>query len=484
MDARTDSKRRSRRVTSERIRGALIYMYCMLSGTAFALIGTTQPDLAALHGFTLSQMSFGLCLFCIGVVIGSLTGTVLSTNYLHSYDIFLATMFATYGVSVLCIPFVPNWIMLSLIYGLQGTLTGMGNVCNVTLIILLWRDKATSCISAYALCYAVGSIISPILASPFLSSEAPLPPESNETAVTSPLLLGSNDTMELREEGDQHAELGLLFVPFLVLGIYGISVAILHLYVRYNFQKDFEARIVESDEVSASYLRSEKSSSWFKRFSSFWFFVVILGFMLYGVAIGREIASLYIFVTITSDAFKISTQSASLITILLNALRCGGRVVMIFLPMFFSMKHLIITYITVPVILSVALVVTGTNWWAYLVLMSLQTLFGSACSPLFMAWVIDIIPQDRSVSGILMYGTGFGALVGVWICSFLYETYGLVGFFYFMLGMACTLMVCVLLLRAGVSYCKNRDEERTQLLASNDKEDGEDCNLPTERSYD
>ncbi|ELU03680.1 hypothetical protein CAPTEDRAFT_206353 [Capitella teleta] len=456
------------------VRGFLVCVYCIFSNTNFALIGTTQPDLAHLHDFTLSQMSFALSMFCVGAIIGSPIGSLLSTKFLNHFDIYFGILVAVFGLSILCIPFTPYCYLLSLLYGFQGMCTTMGNVSTITLIVLLWKERSTSWFSACALWHSVGDIMSPILASPFLSSKVLLPLENKESAISltsqAPFSLGSNETMQFTKKNNQQA-LELLYVPFLVLAIFALVMTIIHFYLRCNFQEDFEARIVESDHANASIMRSETSCSQFKHFSCKWFFVVIMGCICQGIAMSREVATLNFSVTITSEAFYISTQDASLVSILFNTIRCVGRVVMIFLPAHFSNKHLVITYTIAPVILAVLLVVTGSNWWAYLVLMSLQTLFGSASHPLFTTLVIDIIPHDRSVAGIMTYCTGVGGLFGVWICGFLYETYGLMGFCAFVLGTGCFIMLSVLGLTTAVYYWKNRGEEATRLLRNED----EDC---------
>ncbi|ELU03681.1 hypothetical protein CAPTEDRAFT_206354 [Capitella teleta] len=110
------------------VRGFLVCVYCIFSNTNFALIGTTQPDLAHLHDFTLSQMSFALSMFCVGAIIGSPIGSLLSTKFLNHFDIYFGILVAVFGLSILCIPFTPYCYLLSLLYGFQGMCTTMGNV--------------------------------------------------------------------------------------------------------------------------------------------------------------------------------------------------------------------------------------------------------------------------------------------------------------------------------------------------------------------
>ncbi|XP_064614467.1 sodium-dependent glucose transporter 1C-like [Liolophura sinensis] len=175
-----------------------------ITGIAVGLGGTTYLDLLQITG---SDVQNGSLIFTAAGV-GGIVGSVASGPLFKKFP--LEAMFAVSLLFTGLLTAVTPW-MPDLVYLITVTLAGWIGIALIEaalplLVTGLWKSKDASFTHALYLCYAVGGIVGPVLAEPFLSTTTTLSGSSLNTSNS----IG-NSTIALSETRIQ--------VPFFIVGL-------------------------------------------------------------------------------------------------------------------------------------------------------------------------------------------------------------------------------------------------------------------------
>ncbi|XP_062592025.1 sodium-dependent glucose transporter 1-like [Saccostrea cucullata] len=133
-------------------------------------MGPTFPDLRLLAKTTLEKGSLFFTMGTVGYLFGSLlTGFLFDKRVLdRNLLMFIAT--AGYGVIVAVIPWCGMFEVMVIIHIFKGAFGGGLDTCGNAGLVKTWGDEGDAYFSALHFAFAVGGILSPLAASPYVLS--------------------------------------------------------------------------------------------------------------------------------------------------------------------------------------------------------------------------------------------------------------------------------------------------------------------------
>ncbi len=130
-------------------------------GLAYAALGPTLPDLAALVGTDLTRISYGLAARSLGYLVGSVVAGRLY-DLIDGHPVMAGVLLLT-ALLLVVIPLAPVlWLMIALLF-LIGAVQGAIDVGGNTLLVWVHGDKVDPYMNAMHFFFGVGAFVSPLI---------------------------------------------------------------------------------------------------------------------------------------------------------------------------------------------------------------------------------------------------------------------------------------------------------------------------------
>ncbi|KAK8778251.1 hypothetical protein V5799_020408 [Amblyomma americanum] len=141
---------------------------CMGMGLILALTGVALLDLVEIYGSDISTVSHLITTRCVGGLLGSLVGGKLYDAY--NVQTMSILMMVIACVAVLMIPLSGSLVLAHAMVFLGGMSSGAFDTGANVWIIRMWPENSNPALQVFHLAFAVGCVVAPLIAEPFLST--------------------------------------------------------------------------------------------------------------------------------------------------------------------------------------------------------------------------------------------------------------------------------------------------------------------------
>ncbi|KAL4227343.1 hypothetical protein ACF0H5_012787 [Mactra antiquata] len=135
-------------------------------GCVYGQMGPTLPDLRLISNSSLEQATWLFTGFSIGYLIGCFTSGIIGKRISEEGIIFLSTFTCSFSVVVL--PWIPSLIGMVIIRVIIGMCIGGQDTGSHSLLFKIWGADGGPFLQLVHAIFAVGGVLSPLLAKPFL----------------------------------------------------------------------------------------------------------------------------------------------------------------------------------------------------------------------------------------------------------------------------------------------------------------------------
>jgi len=172
--------------------------FCM--GLVYGGVGPTLPAISENTAADQQQLSVVFTARGFGYLFGSVLSGMVGVR-MNSYLYLFATMLLT-SCCLYLVPFVSQIALVVLIFSVEGFHQGSADTLGNILLIRMWKKKCGPIIQTTKFSFALGASISPMIASPFISSAqvqaascGSVEPFQNTTNTTTLASFNENDNL-------------------------------------------------------------------------------------------------------------------------------------------------------------------------------------------------------------------------------------------------------------------------------------------------
>jgi len=276
------------------------------------------------------------------------------------------------GTGTILLPIVPSLLLFFVTAAIVGFGGAGYDTAQIVWIIEMWETKAAAYIQTQHFCFALGTLVSPLLMKSFLPMDTL---ETNDGGITlqSDILttaegIGTNNTTLLYQsetlDSDQSSQ---LYVPFLIGGIFTIigGILLLLLYGIKKYEKPSKSGVIANEDNNQTDPGKSKGCNCRK------LILILLSAVVLGAYSGMELCSFQFLPTFTHFIdLKLSQQDGALVLSGLAAAFTVGRAIGIFIVLKIRPEILLLG--------NILLVITGNTLLLFFANSSLPILWGGA----------------------------------------------------------------------------------------------------------
>ncbi|KAI1301291.1 Major facilitator superfamily domain-containing protein 4A [Halotydeus destructor] len=406
-------------------------------GLGASIIGVTMLDMKDFLNVSMVDMGHGLTILVGACCLGSIIASWLLDRFNRQIGLICSNLLLAFGL--IWTPLFANKMSYFFSQAMIGlAYAGINNAPNA-LLTEIWEDKCNPYIQAMHFCYAIGTIIGPLMAEPFLASR-----ESSELVTTlNPMAINMTDN-------SKSSTRSLVFIPFAISSatvlLATLSVVILFIIHPYkNADRKAEEKKVAIELVETNSNKNHLTPKKDSKYKYYVTYIIVMCALLINCDVGFEMNFLsYMQVYSVLGPLKLSASTGAYMFSAFSAAFAAGRFSGIILATKFSARAML--YLDGVIMLTGSGVILFWNtefglWVGY-------TVVGFGCSSLFptiFAYAEERINVTTYVAGIFIFFGTFAGLIVPHVEGIYVETYPVI-FSY--VNVACTipfLLFCFML---------------------------------------
>ncbi|KAH3729315.1 sodium-dependent glucose transporter 1-like [Dreissena polymorpha] len=399
-------------------------------GMFFEVGGPTMVDLRMKYNTSSADIARSVSAQGFGIFAGALAGGLV-IDAMRTWKFLVVTLAETIAiVAVILMPFVASLTWLWVMFFSVGIAAGLINVAGQRMLIEMWRDEAASPMHVIQMGFGIGALIAPLIINPFLAvlelkSDGLVNASSNDAT-----LPGGSELTVIKESR--------VDVAFVTIGLCSATLALPFFF--YPFVKCFRRhkdKYQNIDETEESTVAPAKNgivkrvliilnpASYADGNFTFGLTVFVFIILLYINLVGGEQMFGNFVRTFSVDELQFARTEASYLDTVFWGSFTIGRLAGSVLAYLISIRKLFLLdlFMNLLAITFADIFATrGKNFlWAS------TAVVGFFIAPLFpagIAYVNTQIEVGGMVLTLVMFATGFGQLLYIWIEGVLYVAYG------------------------------------------------------------
>ncbi|OQR79106.1 sodium-dependent glucose transporter 1-like [Tropilaelaps mercedesae] len=372
-------------------------------GLTLAIVGPTLLDISEILGISVAQMSYVAFSGDFGAFVGSFLATPLFAMF-NAQRVIIMCMLCS-GIFNILIPHGTTPLFVATFAFLNGCFFGVQEIGVYVWLVGIWRDHVSPAIQLLHLMYGIGALFAPLIAEPFLSSEATVHGAMIVTGVNSTFVPSSIENNAIPQYSH-------VYIPYAIIGCIFLLTA---LFMTISFY--FDSRDIRPNKKAKKSTVLNTSGKLFE-----WSLVCLVGFYtLIDVTLEACFSKFISVYAVTEHGF--TKSSAAFLTSLCYGGFTLARVLAVPLSYHLTPMHLMI--VGQCILLLAALALAFLTHWSPSILWVGCCLLGAGLSPLYgscTAWVSDHVTLCHDYMSVILILTCSGALVPPVIVGHYIET--------------------------------------------------------------
>ncbi|CAL8118130.1 unnamed protein product [Orchesella dallaii] len=250
-------------------------------------------------------------------------------------------LFAGIATAMFVAPHVPTLTLFYVVGGVLGFCIGCYDSAQFVWIMEIWQSESGPYIQAQHFCFAVGTMLAPLIMSPFLTHKE----DEEDDKLTTTTTGSPEEEEELR-----------LFIPFTIIGclcaLTAVIQAVLFIFMRYRPPPPEEFNNNEIVEKTKEEIEEDSKKTWFQKQWPGWPIarLVILSGLTLGFYQGMEMVTMQLFPTYgqKNDLGLSESEAANTLTGLTGAFMIGRGAAILFI---FKIPAQIILFVDIGIVL-------------------------------------------------------------------------------------------------------------------------------------
>lgn len=372
---------------------------CFLGvGLSLALTGPTLPTLASNLEVSVSDLAYVIPVRSVGYLTGSILGGIVFEK-MNSF-VFLALSMMICSAGLFVVPFCPSPISLAGVLSAGGISMGLLDTGGTVLVLQLWGGSSGSYLQAVHFFFAVGAMLAPILANPFIKDF-----NNTELTLDSGAFLHNaskapNYDLKANETMPDEAGFPEVAYVYIISGVYCFMISLIFCYFAV-FSKSLLKMSEQQNTIEAEGIRFRMQ-------------MISMLFIFFALYVGMEVCfGIYIF-TFSSLHLQYSKEQASALNTVFWGGFCIGRFFAIFAAKVLSITSLFQLDLVGGVFFSIALLFIVQFNWAYELALVATGGFGTFIACIFpsgIAWGEQYITINGRMASVLVVGGALGEML-------------------------------------------------------------------------
>ncbi|XP_064600994.1 sodium-dependent glucose transporter 1C-like [Liolophura sinensis] len=426
-DENAEGTRRAARFKLAKTSSLFVTWVCM--GLYGGITGPTVPDLGERLHTDYDSVGFAIAFRSMGKLIGSPAYGYLRDRFSSYADLLLGVALTVVSISVITKPWVSTVSVLASLFFVEGVFHSGINAVGNSMCVLMWKEKAAMPVHLLHFGYGLGALVSPLIATPFLSHRHGF----NQTSST------NNETFT---EEDIIFKESLIEIPYAIVSgfvlLTGMANVGFFLYKPFRRMTSLYGCTSYSNLREAPFLKDRPKSA-----------VSILAlfflFNMMTVVMDRALGS-FLFTYAMESGIGFSKGEAAYLNTGFFACYAGGRAIMGLLAHKIPVRYVLFSEVYLTAACSAIITFYGYDkrliLWVFSC--SLAFFFGPVY-PSGMAWVDRYVPLYGVVVAIFDIGSGIGAFISNWMSGYLISNLGPRSLLYFTFSAAGVLCLTMLI---------------------------------------
>ncbi|CAC5389261.1 unnamed protein product [Mytilus coruscus] len=416
-----------------------LFLICSMFalGLEQELTGTTLKDLIILTNSNYEVMARAMVGSSVGYIIFAVIGGPLVDRFGRFCDLMVALCLSVSALATLLTPYTPLFGILWALFCIRGMCAGLQNIAGQTILISLWKEKATGPLHVLHFGYGIGAIIVPLILNPFL---AVLSPDStNETSSIGQVLNVTDQHIPMKHGNEtisQYLKVSRIKSGYLIVAIIVASTddKCVH---------QDSKRKIKIKELS-KFIDPKKCTG-----GSHWYSVQIMGllFFYFFNTIGGEIIIKTFLRSYSIDKLNFSGDDGSILNTAFAISYTLSRLAGLITSRYVPVRILVVLESLGLLVTTVLLAIFARDSKQALWILSI--FLGMFVSPLYpsgMGWGNFFIKLTGTAIAFLVTSSAFGAMVHGWLLGYLYQNYGYEMFLHQTLACGGMLFLCTILM--------------------------------------
>ncbi|KAL4233506.1 hypothetical protein ACF0H5_008187 [Mactra antiquata] len=396
-------------------------------GLYVEIAGPTMIDLRMRFDADSESVARSISALGVGVFVGALLGGLL-IDTLGTWKILLVTAAQVLvTVVIVSMPFVGSLGALWVMFFALGTSAGVVNVSGQRIILEMWKENAPTPMHATHMGFGIGALTAPLIANPFLAKLA----FNDETSLTA-----INGTSTNSSSGFVVIEESRVHLAYVTIGVISALLSLpvfiypimkcCRLKGNNNYDSFDEDKSTKPTKSFRNFLRSIDPRTYASG-SGFGIFIFVIIILYFVNLVGGEHLFGNFIRTYSVDQLHFPRNEASYLDTIYWGSFTMGRLLGSLLAHCIHIRTLF-AFDAVMYLLSVSLFnVFSANNDSKAVLWAFTAIIGLLVAPLFPAG-ISYTNTQIEVGGVILtlvvFATGCGQLLYIWIEGVLYQDYG------------------------------------------------------------
>lgn len=410
----------------------MLIMVWISMGLCLEIPGPTLIDMKITFNANYEELTRSVSARGVGIFLGALFAGLFVDVLGPKKDWLVTLSQALFTVTMLSIPFVGSLSTLWFLFFVLGAAAGTANVAGQRILLEMWREKSASPMHAIHMGFGVGALFAPLIANPFLAvlqfTSQNSTSEQNETVSTlAPVHYGSDTYYIIRDSRVHLAYITIgvisfvISLPFFIYPPYKCFTGYDTKRNYYNVDDKGE-REDESPRTLKQLINPATYAAGSLKYGLFVFIWVLLYFI--NLVGGEQLFGNFIR-TFSVDQLKFARDEASYLDTVFWGSFTIGRFTGSVLSHFITIKRLFPIDVAINLLAVTFLDIFSTDSHAALWIFTI--IVGVTIAPLYpaaMSYVNTQIQVGGIVLTIVVFATGAGDFLYVWLAGHLYDTYG------------------------------------------------------------
>ncbi|XP_071146032.1 sodium-dependent glucose transporter 1B-like [Mytilus edulis] len=439
-----------------------LFLICSMFalGLEQELTGTTLKDLIILTNSNYEVMARAMVGSSVGYIILAVLGGPLVDRFGRYCDLMVALCLSVSALATLLTPYTPLFGVLWALFCIRGMCAGLQNIAGQTILIGIWKEKATGPLHVLHFGYGIGAIIVPLILNPFL---AVLSPDStNETSFIGQVLNITDQHIRMKHDNEtisQYLKVSRIKTGYLIVAIIVASVATVFIFYQFCYRQITHVSIktvrgkIKIKELT-KFIDPKKCTGGNRLYS-----VQIMGllFFYFFNTIGGEIIIKTFLRSYSIDKLNFSGDDGSILNTAFAISYTLSRLAGLITSRYIPVRILVVLESFGLLVTTVLLEIFARHSKQALWILSI--FLGMFVSPLYpsgMGWGNFFINLTGTAIAFIVTSSAFGAMVYGWLLGYLYQNYGYEMFLHQTLVCGVMLFLCTILMAVVTHSSKGR----------------------------
>ena len=366
----------------KRFKTGVYLLETMCFGIVFCMLGTTLPDL--LHRISIDNEQYGMLKIIENVIasVFGLTAGILADRYQHRSDLIVAMALLILGLSQISLAWCQNQYTALVLMTLMNCSGFTAGTTGTGYVIAMWGQKAKVAVHMMYLGFPLGCTIGPLLAEPFISERNKNDhrkhecngnvTNSNEDAMNLSSKLMNNSSPCVGSSNDIESSIE---IPYGISG--GILVLLAMIFMLFHLNVFKMPETFELQRKPHTSLRDTFNPKLWNpdhpRIAVTVYVLIVLFYCLLN-AVEDPLTNLFLFTNAVKGKYKFQSSEAAYLDTSFKASMLVGRLVIIPISFFCSIKVMLFAELILSLAMSICLATLGNEekvyFWLFLCLLN------------------------------------------------------------------------------------------------------------------